>query len=254
VETIRVRGARAARQAGALGPRSFGRYAVWRSGGQPGEIELRLRGGLRVVVRPGADYWTLSEIFFARQYDAGLPLPRDMRTIVDVGANVGYATLWFLHRHPAARVLAFEPVPEHQRQIERHLRMNSLAHRVELVAAAATTADGTARLDPEGPESRLVDEASEGAITVPTVDWFARLPEGRIDLVKMDIEGAECRLLDDPRFPAVATRSAAWVVEWHMPVDGRGGRDWCAERLERAGFRVSDGAQYGRAGLLWGTR
>jgi FkbM family methyltransferase len=181
--------------------------------------------------------------------------PSRLETIVDTGANVGYACLWLLSECPQARITAFEPVPAHVAQIEAHLRLNGLRDRVELVPAAASVKDGTAHFEDKGPESGPAEDGSAERIVVSLVDWYARLPEGPIDLVKMDIEGGECDLLDDARFAELAARTRMIVLEWHEPTNGRGGRDWCAERLAQAGFSVSDGAQqYGVAGLLWGVR
>jgi len=245
----------ALKQARALKPRSFARYVVWRARGNPYDTRVRLRNGLVLEVRGGGgDYWTISEIFFYGQYVMPPGAPADVRTVVDTGANVGYAALWFLREHPRCRVTAFEPLPSHVAQIEKHLSGNGLRDRVDLVAAAAATADGSAVFQDAGPESRPA-EAGAGGVEVQLVDWFAHLPEGTIDVLKMDIEGGEIPLLDDPRFPDVARRTRVVVLEWHKATSDRGGRDWCAERLQDAGFEVTDGAQYyGAAGILWGVR
>ena len=103
--------------------------------------------------------------------------------------------------------------PTHVAQIEKHLTGNGLRERVELVAAAAATGDGTAVFQDAGPETRP-SEDGEG-VEVALVDWFERLPEGPIDVLKMDIEGGEIPLLDDPRFAAVAARTQVFVLEWH---------------------------------------
>jgi FkbM family methyltransferase len=243
------------RQARALALRSYVRYSIWRLRNNPSDTRVRLRNGLVVEVRAGdIDYWTMSEIFFNRQYLMPEGMLADVRTVVDTGANVGYAALWFLTEFPGCRVTAFEPLPEHVTQIEKHLVGNGLRDRVVLFAAAAATEDGMAVFRDAGPESRPADPGA-GGIEVALVDWFERLPEGTIDVLKLDIEGGEIPLLDDPRFEAVGNRTRVCVLEWHKPTSGRGGRDWCAERMERAGFTVTDGAQYyGVAGLLWGVR
>jgi FkbM family methyltransferase len=236
----------------ALTPRSFVRYSVWRARGNPYDTRVRLRNGFVAEVRGGSgDFWILSEIFFNGQYVMPPGAPRDVSTVVDTGANVGYAILWFLGEFPRCRVTAFEPLPAHVAQIERHVTGNGLGDRVELIPAAAATADGTAVFQDEGPETR---PASGGdGVEVALVDWFTHLPTGTIDVLKMDIEGGEIPLLTDPRFPSVASRTRVLVLEWHRPTGDRGGRDWCAQRMEEAGFTVTDGAQYGAAaGLLWG--
>lgn len=251
LRSLRWHAPRVARQARVLRPGSFARYARWRSTGRHGDIRVALRDGMTAIVRgEGPDYCTLSEIYFHRQYEPPVPLPSTCRTIVDVGANVGYSCLWFLARHPVARVTAFEPMPRHLEQIRAQLALNRAADRVTLIGAAAGTRPGTVRFVEDGPGSRA---SREGSVAVPVVDFFAHLPEGRIDVLKLDIEGGECDLLEDPRFPALAARTGAIVMEWHAPVAGRGGRDWCARRLADAGLRVVDGERYDVAGMVWGV-
>lgn len=231
-----------------LKPRSALRYAVWRARGNHDDMRVRLRNGYVAEVRGGTgDYWILSEIFFNHQYVMPPGVAPDVLTVVDTGANVGYAALWFLGEYPGCRITAFEPLPHHVAQIEKHLTGNGLRERVELVAAAAATGDGTAVFQDHGPETRP-SEDGEG-VEVALVDWFERLPEGPIDVLKMDIEGGEVPLLEDPRFAAVAARTQVFVLEWHQ--DARG-REWCVQQMERAGFTVTEGARYGTAGLLWG--
>src|SRR3954468_17958228 len=172
-----------------LSPRSLVRYTVWRWRNNPTDTRVRLRNGLVVEVRSGGgDYWTISEIFFNGQYVLPEGVSPNVRTVVDTGANVGYAALWFLTEYPGCRVTAFEPLPSHVAQIEKHLTGNGLRDRVDLIAAAASTAEGTAVFQDAGPESRPVDDGGEG-VQVRLVDWFEHLPSGTIDILKMDIEG-----------------------------------------------------------------
>ena len=60
----------------------------------------------------------------------------DRPTIVDCGANIGLATLWFKQRYPRARILAFEPNPEAADVLDDALRRNDVdgveVHRVAL--------------------------------------------------------------------------------------------------------------------------
>ncbi len=235
---------------------SFVRYAWWRVGGNRGDITIGFRDGTRIVVRSGIeDHWIASEIFFDRQYEPPISVPfAEFEVIVDVGANVGYACLWFAHACPNAQILAFEPLPAHVAQAEVNLSLNDLERRVDLVAAAASTASGTVALEPAGARTAVVSELSPHSLTVPAVDWFARLPRGPIDLLKMDIEGAERPLLSDARFADAAQRIRYVVVEWHDPEAGVKEKRWCEQRLQEVGFDVVEGADYGVAGLLWGAR
>jgi hypothetical protein len=63
-----------------------------------------------VGVRPQTtDEPTFAHVFLNREYDIELPLVP--RLIVDAGANVGYASIWFANRFPDAMIIAIEPSP-----------------------------------------------------------------------------------------------------------------------------------------------
>lgn len=239
-----------------LRPASFVRYGWWRLRGNRSDITICLRDGTRVRVRRGGeDFFIASEIFFDRQYDPPIPIPlQSLRVVIDVGANVGYSCLWFARRCPRCRILAFEPLAAHITQVQANLALNGLQERVELVAAAAASHAGSLMLEPAGARTAVVPAASPTAESVPSVDWFQSLPEGDIDLVKMDIEGGERELLRDPRFAELAARTSYIVVEWHDPSRVAEEKRCCRDRLAEVGFDVVEGADYGVAGLLWGSR
>src|ERR1700684_4468129 len=68
---------------------------------------LRARGCAHpLYARPGStDAFVFRNVFVEREYGCVDDLP-DVRLIVDCGANVGYASAYFLARHPRARVVA----------------------------------------------------------------------------------------------------------------------------------------------------
>src|SRR3989440_7307832 len=65
----------------------------------------------------------------------------------DVGANVGVYVLQFAHwSGPTGQVVAFEPNPIARAVLEKHVRMNGLAGRVQVVPLAIGEASGEAIL------------------------------------------------------------------------------------------------------------
>jgi FkbM family methyltransferase len=128
---------------------------------------------------------------------------------LDVGANVGVYVLQFAHwSRPDGRVIAFEPNPAARAVLARHVEMNDLASRVQIVGAAVgdqsgegrfftAEADGMARL---GEPNRLLAESTT-AITVPivTLDDFCREHQLEPDWLFIDIEGFEIAALSGAR-------------------------------------------------------
>jgi FkbM family methyltransferase len=163
------------------------------------EITLEVPGIRPAVqMRMGtSDAEIFRQIFVARDYDH--PMPDDVSVVVDAGANVGYASLWFAHRFPEAKIVAIEPDRSNFRQLARHCR--ALTGRCTLVEAALWSHDGTIGLavaDDAGmllPHmARRTREASEGLRQVPALSvsgLMQRLNLDHIDVFKIDIEGAE---------------------------------------------------------------
>jgi FkbM family methyltransferase len=162
----------------------------------PGEIEL---DGYRIAY---TDLLTLCpqwhDIFVqgSLRFEARTPEPR----ILDCGANVGLASLYFKRLYPQARVTAFEADPALAELCRRNLAENG-APDTEVQAVAVWSEAGTVRFQQERADSGAIEGMSMGlgseTIQVPAVrlrDVIAREP---IDLLKLDIEGAEHVVLPD---------------------------------------------------------
>jgi FkbM family methyltransferase len=126
------------------------------------------------------------------------PTPR----ILDIGANVGLATLYFKRLYPQARVTAYEADPTLHALLVENLRRNGAAD-VEAVHAAVWTDNGTVSFRCEGADSGTIDqfagELGGTARSVRSVRLRQLLEAEPIDLLKLDIEGAELDVLTDCR-------------------------------------------------------
>ena len=212
----------------------------------------RLRGSGAVVhVRHGtADVAALGEVFYERQYDppeavaaflAGLG---DPPAILDLGANVGYFTLFASFGFPGSRIVAFEPDRANVELMRRTVEANGLE--VELVDAAAFTSDGEV---PFVQGDFTLSRIDEGGEPVAAVDVVARLAE--FDLAKIDIEGGEWALMADPRFADAGPRALALEFHPHLAPDGADAEG----ALIEAGYSIERRLMFARRhGLLWAFR
>ena len=236
------------------------RYLAWRAGllgKRP--ILLRLARGDRLILRPPptTDLQTAMEIFFCDAYRSPRPLPAErVRTIVDLGANVGYSLVHFSREFPRATIEAFEPHPHHVQQIRRHVSANNLKDRVTVHAAAAGNRSCQQFLLDAENQSTLVSGGGPGRYEVSMVDWLAAADGQEIDLLKMDIEGSEYAILFDPRFAQM--KVANLVIEWHETPEHPAGEHEVVRLLQGLGYQVEPGLQGEssglRFGLLWGYR
>ncbi len=193
----------------------------------------RLGGRLRAELRPGtSDLPTWVQIAGLEDYAVVERLLRQraagtVRTIIDAGANIGLASLYFAQAFPSARILAVEPDLDNFEILVHNVR--SLKDRVECVRAAFWPVDEPLQMDREpfrgGREwARTVRRLAEpaeggGVVTVPVVTppgAVARLGGGPVDLLKMDIEGAEAEFFADvDRCRNLLTRTRAIAIEVH---------------------------------------
>ena len=149
-----------------------------------------------------ADLLTLcpqwDDIFVKRTlaFTSATPSPR----ILDCGANVGLASLFFRRLYPDARITAFEADPAVFAMLDANLRANG-AGSVEARQVALWTSTGTVTFQCEGSDSGMISSLP-GAVagraqTVPSLRLRDVLEEGPVDLLKLDIEGAEDIVLAD---------------------------------------------------------
>lgn len=147
-------------------------------------------------------------------------LPLNDQVVVDVGANVGVLSEFFV-RAGARRVLSVEPLAENVAEVRRRIA-GARAEGVWSVrecAASSRTGEVALRLggDEETPHNSVVTARAEGAQRVVPCDTLANLcPDATV--VKLDIEGHEYEVLDEALGALPAVR--AWAIELHM-VPGR---------------------------------
>jgi FkbM family methyltransferase len=143
--------------------------------------------------------------------------------VVDCGANIGLATLWFARRFPEAVVVAIEPDAGNFALLEANTR--HLGERVQCVRGAVWP-ESTA-LEIENPESgsaafrvRPAQPGETGTVAAYSVADLARLGgDGALLVVKIDIEGAQSRLFEAGtewvgRAHLVTLELDDWLMPW----------------------------------------
>lgn len=162
-------------------------------------VTVKIRGGDRAECRIN-EFFSFVEVFVLREYEVPGVTWAEMRTIVDVGANVGAATLWFARRAPQATIVAVEPASRVASVLARNVRANGLEERVRVVAAALTDRTGSVELDQRGSSvfGRIAHGNSGGGERVSALsleDLLDRCGLPEVDLLKLDCEGAEFDIL-----------------------------------------------------------
>ena len=227
-----VKGAlRLARYADALGPVCGARALAQVVAGK-GCVEIGLPGGqLPVAARTDkTDVKIFEQVFIDRQYDMALPLSRP-RLIIDAGANVGYASVFFANKYPGARILAVEPEASNFALLVRNTRPYE-----NVTPIQAALWSRSVPLEIENPEGghwafRMQEAPSGRAGTLPAVtvpQLMARAEAEAVDLLKLDIEGGEKTLFTGGRVPWLRKVNAL-LIELHDEI-----QPGCAQAFYRA--------------------
>jgi FkbM family methyltransferase len=169
---------------------------------------------------------------------------------IDAGAHWGLLSLSAATALPGrVAALAIEPHPLNVQQLVHSIAWNSLTDAIEIVAAAAGAAAGTARLSFHSTMGHTLREGPAGAagmrlrVPVVTVDQvLADRPDldGRRVVMKIDVEGLEPEVLAGARRTIEAGRVA--LIVWERGEDYRlperqAEADRATEWLSSLGFR-----------------
>jgi FkbM family methyltransferase len=183
-----------------------------------------------IVISDASELLTLKELLIQDEYE--LPASAAPRVILDLGANIGIATLLLRARYPAATVVAVEPDPATFRKLAHNV---STDPKVVTINAAIGTQRGHASFA-AGTMSwsgRLTDDENGIRVKTTTLDQLvADFGLQRGDMVKMDIEGAEHAVIAAAR---CLDRFSVLIGEVHPVQDGAPER--LIATLGRAGWR-----------------
>jgi FkbM family methyltransferase len=188
-----------------------------------------------VKVRPEtSDLSVFYQIMIFDEYRcvAGLKSPE---LIIDLGANVGYSSAYFLSRFKNSRVIAVEPDPSNFRELQNNL----LPYRSRAIAVQAAVWPHSEMLllnhPGQGEEWGISIRPSENgtvrAITVP--ELISMSGAQRISLLKIDIEGSEIDLF---RSDTTWLRQVDNIV---IELHGDEARDTFFCKIDKSRFEIS---------------
>jgi FkbM family methyltransferase len=180
-------------------------------------------GNYEVALRLGtSDIPTFNQVFVRSDY-ASPHLPETAETIVDLGANIGLATIFFGTRYPKARILSVEPEAANFAALVANTA--ALGDRVQTRRAAVWMRDGFVSLRTEDDEGlplgawgvRVADETDQPEANIACDKLTTLLNNagfGEVDILKVDIEGAELELFSDAASEWLP-RTKLIIVETH---------------------------------------
>lgn len=205
--------------------------------------------GVRIITRTGkgsTDDTTVKEVFYSDCYRVSST--DSLRTVVDVGANIGVFCLKVLSEFPQAKITAFEPDEENRQLLTENLRLNGWSGQVKLSEKPVTgkgqkvtffhsntsTAghsifEGKFKLKGEKGRKAVIGSVSLEAV-------LGGLAVKTVDLLKVDCEGAEYEIFRQTS--SAALKRVRFIrLEYHDGITTGNHQD-IIKKLEGCGFWV----------------
>jgi FkbM family methyltransferase len=165
--------------------------ARYRLTGWPQRVRVQMHGlqhPLTIRMR-SSDHRLFRDIF--QQHDYLFNPAQVPSTIVDAGANIGFASIYFANRWPNARIVAIEPDHENFEML-----VENTKDYPNITPVLAAVWKESVKLDLFDPgkgswalQTKVSTDGRVDGLTLPEI--MRRYEMKRIDVLKMDIEGAE---------------------------------------------------------------
>jgi FkbM family methyltransferase len=168
--------------------------------------------------------------------------------ILDAGANIGMAAVWFHHHNPDREIFCFEPLSANAAMI----RLNCPQAKVFEVALGAGEQNIHLRVDPQQVMASAIPcawQTVDQQFSVTSLDTIGQNEQwSEIALLKLDVEGMEGEILEGATETLQKTHHV--IVETHNVQL----HEQTVRILTTAGFRIDSHYQKDVTGLLFAYR
>jgi FkbM family methyltransferase len=185
---------------------------------QKDPTELPVAGNIFRLRRGTTDLYTFDDVFLQKSIEAFSDQAPNPSCIIDCGAHIGCASLFFALKYPGCRIISIEPDKQNFELL--CANMQTFTNVLPLNAAVwDRTALVTIANPGTNPTGLYVEEALSATdrgvpgMTIPEI--LKRAGEDHIDILKVDIEGAERRLFSSPECQVWLSKTSSLIVELH---------------------------------------
>ena len=181
----------------------------------PHEVRTLRYNGVLIHYRPGgSDVENIVKKLLKRNSEYWLPPQFEPRSILDLGANIGVASIDFALRYPHASIIAVEPVAANFQLLEKNISSFPNIRAINVAVgkneehAALRGAGQSFQMQPVSAKSKA---SGREEVTVRDLNrLLEELGTTQIDLVKIDVEGAEYDVLTSLNPDLL--RRVKWIV------------------------------------------
>lgn len=203
---------------------------LWRSGSPdlmwnwnrtPPEVRHFRVNGHPFYYRTGTtDLSAINEVLLRRgaKSEYHFPLEGDPGVILDIGAHIGSATVYFARKYPAARIFSLEPHPDNFELLRKNVAPYPGVRAFNLgLGSDSGSFPMFEHPDPSSTSGRsLLPEFGDGVPTARpvqirnTAEFLRAEGISQVDLIKIDTEGAEHAILTS--FPEEVLQQVRWII------------------------------------------
>jgi FkbM family methyltransferase len=187
--------------------------------GKAGEIiALRVPGVPHpVFIRAkSSDEYTFRQIFVNKEYDFtydGVP-----KTIIDAGANIGLAAIYFVNRYPNCKIICLEPEFQNTALLQQNIKMYPSITSLQCGLWSKSTFlkikdNGLGNWGFIVEETTANEPGAIRAMSLPDIIKSYSLDS--LEIVKMDIEGSEKEVLEAENLHEWLSLCKVLVIELH---------------------------------------
>lgn len=187
--------------------------------------------GLKIRMRADEDLWICREIFIDNAYNVSVP---EQIVVIDIGMNIGIASLYFGRLSNVEKVYSFEPFEPTYREALNNIELNPhLKNKIKASNFGLGKGDYQLQLnyDPiqkgnmgilnlqEGHEKKgdrvSINIKDAAACLKPILDEAGDRPV----FAKIDCEGAEYEIIESLQENNLLNRFRYFMIEWHQLKD-----------------------------------
>jgi FkbM family methyltransferase len=203
-------------------PVAFLKRYISKTGEYPTVMSVRGKGSWESINLFGPhDLDTLNQIYCRNDY----PVEPDDRVFVDIGANIGVATRYFLSGSGGNIVYAYEPVPRNVERIIQNCKGLELQYKLNVAAVSDFNGTTAFSIEETGRYGSIQIAPSYQTVDVKVLNITEVLDQllmqhKTIDLLKIDVEGTEetiLRAIGPKQLGAIKKIYAEYQGEYIIP-------------------------------------
>lgn len=207
-------------------------------GGKCNIFELTLDPGKTPVKfclkRFTSDYKVFGQLVLDKQYIRLMELQNqrkfEIKTILDIGANVGISAVLLNHYFPDANIYAIEPVKINIDTMRQNLKINRIESKVCIIEGAFWYRDENLKIKGDFRDaenwSYQVERNNNNALGIKAItieSLHTYYHTGKFDIIKVDIEGAEKYIFEDKELTKkILNNTLIFTIEIHDEIASRG--------------------------------